>query len=57
MWLWNRLVDLGARPAGLGARDTLRMEASFPLYGHEMGTAPRRQRDPPSSPCPWPSLP
>lgn len=40
VWLWNRLVELGARPAGLGARDTLRMEASFPLYGHEMGTAP-----------------
>lgn len=39
-WLWNRLVELGARPAGLGARDTLRMEASLPLYGHEMGTAP-----------------
>ena len=40
VWLWNRLVELGARPAGLGARDTLRMEASFPLYGHEMGVAP-----------------
>lgn len=40
VWLWNRLVELSARPAGLGARDTLRMEASFPLYGHEMGTAP-----------------
>ena len=40
VWLWNRLVELGVRPAGLGARDTLRMEASFPLYGHEMGTAP-----------------
>ena len=40
VWLWNRLVELGARPAGLGARDTLRMEASFPLDGHEMGTAP-----------------
>lgn len=40
VWLWNRLVELGARPAGLGARDTMRMEASFPLYGHEMGTAP-----------------
>ena len=27
-------------PAGLGARDTLRMEASLPLYGHEMGKGP-----------------
>ena len=39
-WLWNRLTELGARPAGLGARDTLRLEAGLPLYGHEMGTAP-----------------
>ena len=38
VWLWNRLVELGARPAGLGARDTLRMEAGLPLYGHELGT-------------------
>ena len=44
-WLWNRLVELGARPAGLGARDTLRMEAGFPLYGHEMGVDPRRAGD------------
>ena len=36
-WLWNRLIELGARPAGLGARDTLRLEAGMPLYGHEMG--------------------
>ena len=36
-WLWNRLIELGARPAGLGARDTLRLEAALPLYGHEMG--------------------
>lgn len=42
-WLWNRLVELGARPAGLGARDTLRMEAGFPLYGHEMGVDPDGQ--------------
>lgn len=28
--------DFGARPAGLGARDTLRTEACFPLYGHEL---------------------
>ena len=26
-WLWNRLMELGAKPAGLGARDTLRLEA------------------------------
>ena len=36
-WLWNRLVELGAKPTGLGARDTLRLEAGLPLYGHEMG--------------------
>lgn len=45
-WLWNRLVELGARPAGLGARDTLRMEAGFPLYGHEMGVDLDGQRMP-----------
>ncbi len=37
-WLWNRLIELGARPTGLGARDTLRLEAGLPLYGHELGT-------------------
>ena len=36
-WLWNRLIELGAHPTGLGARDTLRLEAGLPLYGHEMG--------------------
>ena len=36
-WLWNRLLELGAKPTGLGARDTLRLEAGLPLYGHEMG--------------------
>lgn len=35
--IWNRLTDLGAQPAGLGARDTLRLEAGLPLYGHELG--------------------
>lgn len=39
-WLWNSLVEAGAKPAGLGARDTLRLEAGLPLYGHEMGLAP-----------------
>ena len=37
VWLWNRLIELGAQPTGLGARDTLRLEAGLPLYGHEMG--------------------
>ena len=38
--LWNLLLDTGREegliPCGLGARDTLRLEASMPLYGHEL---------------------
>jgi len=34
--LWDALLDVGVKPAGLGARDTLRLEAGLPLYGQDM---------------------
>lgn len=38
--LWNLLLETGSKdgliPCGLGSRDTLRLEAGMPLYGHEM---------------------
>jgi aminomethyltransferase len=35
--LWDLLIEEGAAPCGLGARDTLRLEAGLPLYGQELG--------------------
>ncbi|MEA5003029.1 MAG: glycine cleavage T C-terminal barrel domain-containing protein, partial [Christensenella sp.] len=40
--MWDMLMDAGEEygliPCGLGARDTLRLEAAMPLYGHELST-------------------
>ncbi|HWH10334.1 MAG TPA: glycine cleavage system aminomethyltransferase GcvT [Solirubrobacteraceae bacterium] len=34
--IWDELLRRGAQPAGLGARDTLRLEVCYPLYGNEL---------------------
>lgn len=36
--VWDALLGAGVAPAGLGARDTLRLEACFPLYGNDLST-------------------
>jgi aminomethyltransferase len=35
--LWDRVLERGARPCGLGARDTLRLEVCYPLHGNDIG--------------------
>jgi aminomethyltransferase len=35
--LWDRVIERGAKPAGLGARDTLRLEVCYPLHGNDIG--------------------
>jgi aminomethyltransferase len=47
--LWDALVAGGATPAGLGARDTLRLEVCFHLYGNDLST----ERDPVAAGLGW----
>jgi aminomethyltransferase len=47
--LWDALLAAGAQPAGLGARDTLRMEACFHLYGNDLS----EDRDPVGAGLGW----
>lgn len=46
---WDEMIAKGAVPCGLGARDTLRLEAAMPLYGHELN----EQTDPVSAGLGW----
>jgi aminomethyltransferase len=44
--IWDLLTENGAAPVGLGARDSLRLEAGLPLYGHELGLDPEGREIP-----------
>ena len=47
--VWEAITEAGAAPCGLGARDTLRLEAGFPLFGHELSN----DTDPRCTPFGW----
>ncbi|MCX6021472.1 MAG: hypothetical protein NTZ05_07040 [Chloroflexi bacterium] len=47
--LWERLAAQGVKPCGLGARDTLRLEAALPLHGHDISP----ETDPLSAGLAW----
>lgn len=47
--LWEELTKRGGKPCGLGCRDTLRLEAAMPLYGHELN----EQTDPLQAGLAW----